>query len=178
MYANILVVVEARKDCIRDRAYTHLQASAVLDKFGAVATDSSLNFGRFCKIDGQQRAVVLYYVVDIAYVYLRIAKRTRDILVYDCDCEFGAFHGGERCIYRRAERYVAEFVGRTNLNHSHIALYVAFAIKFRCFAEENRNVVGKPFLYALPYIGTDKKCVMLENPFKFWIYVRSGSFGV
>lgn len=102
VYAYVLVVVKARQDGVRDGADAHLEACAVFDEFGTIASYGLLYLIGHGHVDGEQGRVVFHKIVDFADVDESVAMGARHVFVDDGDGELGTLHGSQRGINGRA----------------------------------------------------------------------------
>ena len=102
MDADILVVMQAGEDGVGDASDAHLQASAVFDKLGTIATDGLFHLVGLRHVDGEQGSVILNEDVDAADMNECIAESARHMLVDYSDDELGVLHGCQGGVDGRA----------------------------------------------------------------------------
>ena len=175
---QIPVVAQLGQYGIGDRTDTHLQRRSVFDQRGAVPADGLLRFARLGEFRFDQRLIILHEHVDFRHRNDGIAERPGNILVHDGDDDLGGLYGSQRGIDRRTERHITVLVGRTNLNHRHIARHGAATIQALRLREEDRNIIGIAALRHLTDVAAHEKRIELENPFELGIGVRCRAFGV
>ncbi len=178
MDAEVLVAAQLRQHGIGNGADAHLQRRAVLDQGCAVLADGRLGLVRLGEVRLHQRSVVLHEIVDLRRVDHGLSEGAGNVLVHHGEHVIGGLHGGQRRVYRGAERYEAVFVGRRYLNHRHVAGNRAAAVQALRLAQENRNVVGVAALRHFADVAAHEERVELEHAFEFLVGIGRRAFGV
>ncbi len=162
VHADVLVVHQLGGEGVRKGADAHLDAGAVRHQFRAVLADEYLRGGRFRKIGRHQRGVVLDEEVELVDAH-QVAIGIGNVGVHHRDGAAGRFHGGDRAVYRSAQRNVAVLVRQGNLHHGHVAAQGAAPVELLRFAQVNGQVVGIAGIHICAHVRAQEEALVEEN---------------